>query len=570
MDRASQGILDVARGVLEELDIDVVLERVLTAAQDLTGARYAAVGVLNESRTELARFLTKGIDEDARAAIGTLPRGRGVLGVLIEEPVPLRLADVGEHPRSYGFPHGHPPMGTFLGVPILVDGEPWGNLYLTEKAGGEQFSGEDEEAVLVLAAFAGVAIGHTRRYTGAREHHDELSRTVAALEATTQIARAVGGETDPDVVLELVAKRGRALISARALLIELQRGGQLEVAASAGELPDQLIGRCVALADTVAAHAMRTARPQRLEDELNRARFEEHGLGQLGVDARAGIVVPLIFRGESHGVLLAIDRLEGGPAFTAEDEMLLRSFATSAATAVATAESVTAERHRQRLAAAEEERQRWARELHDDTLQSLSALRIGLSAGRRAGEPEALRAAVGQAVDQLEEAIANLRALITDLRPAALDELGVKAAIEALAERSGRNGIAVDASVELAHEDGALCERLIPELETALYRIVQEALTNAVRHGHAQRAVVEVHEDADTVQLVVRDDGRGFDPRAHTEGFGLLGMRERIALLAGQLRIESSTEGGTTIAATIPVQRRSADREQPLAAEPHL
>ena len=191
---------------------------------------------------------------------------------------------------------------------------------------------------------------------------------------------------------------------------------------------------------------------QRLEDELNRARFEEHGLGQLGVDARAGIVVPLIFHGESHGVLLAIDRLEGGPAFTAEDERLLRSFATSAATAVATAQSVTAERHRQRLAAAEEERQRWARELHDDTLQSLSALRIGLSAGRRAGGPEALGAAVGQAVDQLEEAISNLRALITDLRPAALDELGVKAAIEALAERNSRHGIEVDASVELAHE----------------------------------------------------------------------------------------------------------------------
>ena len=564
MDRASQGILDVARGVLEELDLEAVLERVLAAAQDLTGARYAAIGVLSESRTELARFLTKGIDEQARAAIGSLPRGRGVLGVLIEDPAPLRLADVGEHARSYGFPHAHPPMNTFLGVPILVDGEPWGNLYLTEKADGEQFTSEDEEAVLVLAAFAGVAIDHARRYSGARQRHDELSRTVAALEATTQIARAVGGETDPDVVLQLVAKRGRALVSARTLLIELRRGEQLEVAAGAGELPDGLVGRCVPLKDTVAAHTMRTARPQRLRDELNRARFEEHGLGQLGVDARDGIVVPLIFRGDSHGVLLAIDRLEDGPTFAAEDEMLLQSFATSAATAVATAQSVTAERHRQRLAAAEDERQRWARELHDDTLQSLSALRIGLSAGRRSDEPEALRAAVGQAVDQLEEAIANLRALITDLRPAALDELGVKAAIEALAERSSRHDIEVDVSVELAYEPG---DRLSTELETALYRIVQEALTNAVRHGYARRAVVEIREDAATIQLLVRDDGRGFDPHAATEGFGLLGMRERVALLEGQLSIESSAEGGTTIAATIPVRYRSDAGEKPLAAE---
>jgi len=557
MERASYGVLDVARGVLEELDLDIVLERILTAAQELTGARYAAIGVLDESRTELARFLTKGIDEQARASIGSLPKGRGVLGVLIEDPAPLRLADVGDHPRSYGFPHGHPAMRTFLGVPILVDGEPWGNLYLTEKADSQQFTDEDQEAVVVLAAFAGVAIGHARRYAGAQRRHDELSRTVAALEASTQIARAVGGETDPETVLALVAKRARALVSARALLIELKRGEQLEAAAGAGELPAELIGRHVPLENTVGAQAIRTGRTERLEDELNRARFEEHGLGRLGVDARAGLVVPLIFRGEAQGVLVAIDRLEDGPAFTAEDERLLQSFATSAATAVATAQSVTTERHRQRLAAAEDERQRWARELHDDTLQSLSALRIGLSAGRRSPEPEALRTAVTQAVEQLEDAIANLRALITDLRPAALGELGVKAAIEALAERSSRQGIEVDVSVELAYEQGAGAERLSPELETALYRIVQEALTNAVRHGQAKRAVVEVGEDGATIRLSVRDDGRGFDPEAATEGFGLLGMRERVALLAGQLSVKSSPDGGTAIAATLPVQRRS-------------
>ena len=136
--RSYPGILDVARSVLAELDLDVVLQRVLDAAQELTGARYAAVGVLNDDRTELARFLTRGIDEPSRAVIGSLPRGRGVLGALIADPVPLRLADVGEHPRSYGFPHGHPPMHSFLGVPIVIAGEPYGNLYLTEKGGGER------------------------------------------------------------------------------------------------------------------------------------------------------------------------------------------------------------------------------------------------------------------------------------------------------------------------------------------------------------------------------------------------------------------------------------------------
>jgi signal transduction histidine kinase len=555
MERATQGILEVARGVLGDLDLDVVLERVVEAAKELTGARYAALGVLDDGRTELARFLTSGIDEPTRRAIGGLPRGRGVLGVLIEDPRPLRLADVGEHPRSYGFPLGHPPMASFLGVPVLVDGAPFGNLYLTEKAGGGEFTQADEDAATALADFAGIAIDHARRYTGARKQTDDLSRTVAALEATTQISRAVGGETDPDVVLQLVAKRGRSLVSARVLVIELQRGEELEVAAGAGELPAELIGSSVPLLDTVAAHAMRTRDTQHLEDELNRARFEEHGIGRLGVHAGGGIVVPLTFRGHSLGVLVALDKLEDGPHFSSEDAMLLESFASSAATAVATAQSVTSDRQRQRLAATESERRRWARELHDETLQSLSAMRIGLSAARRSTEADGLHRAVGQAVDQLEEAIANLRGLITDLRPAALDELGVRAAIEALAERSGRYGVEVDVGVDLSFETGNdELRRLLPELETALYRIVQESLTNATKHGHANRAVVEVQGDQSTVHLMVRDDGRGFDPAHQTDGFGLMGMRERVALLGGELSIASSPGVGTTITASLPVE----------------
>ncbi len=560
IDRTTQGILDVARSVLAELDLDQVLDRVLESAQGLTEARYAALGVLNESRTELASFLTRGIEESAHAQIGALPRGRGVLGALITEPTPLRLDDVGRHPRSYGFPAGHPPMHTFLGVPILVGGTPFGNLYLTEKAGGADFSDVDEEAVAVLAEFAGVAIDHARRYTGASERRDELERTVAALEATTQIARAVGGETDLEVILELVAKRGRALVSARALLIELTQRDELVVAAGAGELPQGLIGRSVPLSDTVASQALRTGRAQRLEDELNRARFDEHGLGQLGLQASGGLAVPLVFRGQTYGVLLALDRIHGGPAFSAEDERLLHAFAASAASAVATAKSIASERDRQRLAAAEGERRRWARELHDETLQSLSALRIGLSSAGRSDRPEALGEAVRHAVEHLEEAISDLRALITDLRPAALDELGVKAAIEGLAERTARHSLDVDVSVELAWEQGLAPTRPSPELETAIYRIVQEALTNASKHGGAKRAVVEIREEDSLVQMSIRDDGSGFTPHVETDGFGLLGMRERTDLLGGRLLIDSAPGQGTTISASIPVRRRVDER----------
>lgn len=546
--------------MLADLDLDQVLDRVLESAQELTEARYAALGVLNETRTELSRFLTRGIDEASHAMIGALPRGRGVLGALINDPVPLRLDDVGRHPRSYGFPAGHPPMHAFLGVPILVGGTPFGNLYLTEKAGGAQFSETDEQAVAVLAEFAGVAIDHARRYTGASQRRDELERTVAALEATTQIARAVGGETDLEVILELVAKRGRALVSARALLIELRRNNELVVAAGAGELPAGLIGQSVSLEDTVASHAMRTGHAQRLEDELTRARFDEHGLGRLGVRAEGGLAVPLVFRGRTHGVLLALDRLHDGPAFTIEDERLLEAFAASAASAVATAQSIASDRSRQRLAAAEGERRRWARELHDETLQSLSALRIGLSTAGRSERPEALPQAVRQAVDQLEDAIANLRALITDLRPAALDELGVQAALEGLAERNTRHGLEIDVSVDLAYEQGRASTRPPPELETAIYRIVQESLTNASKHGGAKRAVVEIHERDTTVHISVRDDGAGFDMEAETDGFGLLGMRERVDLLGGEISIDSAPGHGATVTASIPVPHAPGER----------
>ena len=238
----------LARDVLSELDLEVVLRRVLESARELSGARYAALGVTDQSRAELERFITIGIDGDDRERIGDLPKGRGVLGELIAHPVPLRLADVGAHPHSYGFPPGHPPMRTFLGVPVLIGGIPYGNLYLTEKAGGEEFTEEDEQTIMLLAEFAGVAIDHARRYSRLDAQHTELKRTVDALDATMQIARALGGETDLDLILGLVAKRGRALVAARALVIEHEQAGEMVIAAGAGELPAGLVGHRVDIA----------------------------------------------------------------------------------------------------------------------------------------------------------------------------------------------------------------------------------------------------------------------------------------------------------------------------------
>ena len=561
MDQTKHGILKVARSVLEDLDVELVLQRVLESARELTGARHAALGVLDESRTKLARFLSVGIDEPTRRSIGALPTGRGVLGELIRDPAPLRLADVGGHPYSYGFPAGHPPMRSFLGVPIVIGGEPYGNLYLTDKQGEAEFSVEDEESAMLLAEFAGVAIDHARRYTLAEDRRLELQRTVSALDATIQIARAVGGETDLTAILELVAKRGRALVSARLLAIELLDGDEVEVAAGAGELPPGLIGRRVGLTDTVASGALRTQRTQRLSDELNRSRFEQHGLGHLGVRADDGLVVPLLFRERPYGVLVAVDHLETG-TFTAQHQRLLEGFAASAATAVATAKAGAEQRRLQRLEASEAERTRWARELHDETLQGLGSLRLMLSGAKRDGRAVALDAAVGQALEQLESDIANLRTLITELRPAALDDLGLDAAVTALGERAAHAGLDVDVSIDLAHEQGRAQERLAIELETAVYRIVQEALTNATKHGHAKRAVVEILEDDREISMTIRDDGHGFDPRANTTGFGLPGMHERADLLEGVLRLESSPGHGTKITAVFPIRRRPSRGER--------
>jgi signal transduction histidine kinase len=255
-------------------------------------------------------------------------------------------------------------------------------------------------------------------------------------------------------------------------------------------------------------------------------------------------------------VLVAVDQLETG-RFSAEQQHLLEAFAASAATAVATAQSAADERGLQRLAAAEAERTRWARELHDDTLQGLGILRLTLAAAQRDGRPEAIATAVGQALEQLGSDISNLRALITDLRPAALDQLGIEAAVMALVDHVRRLGLDIDVSLDLAYEQGRAATRYIPELETAVYRIVQEALTNATKHGRANRAVVEVHEDERSIRVVIRDDGQGFDPIQTSSGFGLPGMRERAELLDGTLSIASVAGKGTTVSALLPVRRRS-------------
>jgi two-component system, NarL family, sensor histidine kinase DevS len=540
-------LLEVGRELVTELDLDTVLDRVLNTAREVTGARYAALGILNEQRTELEQFLTAGVDEDTKRAIGDLPRGRGVLGALIEHQQPLRLAEVGKHPSSYGFPAGHPLMRSFLGVPVRVRGQAWGNLYLTEKDGGE-FTERDEEAAVILADWAAVAIDNARLYERSERRREEAEKAIRGLEATRDVAVAIGGEIALENVLELIVKRGRALVGARSLVIMLREGHELVVRASAGHV-ESMHGARLPIADSTSGQVLERRSPERITDVTARLRIAS---AQFGVkDPQSALLVPMLYRGEGVGVLAAFDRGEVGSVFSEDDEQILRAFAASAATAVALAQSVQSDRLRSSLAAADAERRRWARELHDETLQGLGGLRVLLSSARRSDDLARARTAMDEAVEHIEREISNLRSIITELRPAALDELGLRTAIEALLDRHReQSGFEIDGELALPGSSNAQ-ERLSDDLETTVYRLVQEALTNVAKHARADRVRVTVRETDGELLIEVQDDGTGFDADLSSEGFGLAGMRERVSLAGGTLSIDSG-EQGTLLRACVP------------------
>jgi signal transduction histidine kinase len=545
------GLLAAGRALVAELDPDAVLDRILAAGCEVTGARYAALGILDERRLELERFITLGIDEPTRAKIGELPRGRGVLGLLIRDPRPVRLADVSRHPQSYGFPEGHPPMSSFLGVPILVRGAVWGNLYLTETAQEGGFTEADEEAAVILADLAATAIENARLYQLSERSRLQQDRAVRGLEATRDIATAVGSETGLDRVLELIVKRGRALVDARSVVILLRDGDELVVTASAGETTD-MTGHRVPIVGSTSGDVLQRRRPERVDaaSDLRVAPSE------LGVpDAQSVLMVPMAARGDAIGVLAAFDRTPDGDSFTAEDELLLTTFAASAASAVVMRRSVESERLRSSMAAADAERARWARELHDETLQGLGALRLLLSAARRRADPAQTERSIDEAIAQIETEIENLHAIISDLRPATLDELGLRPTLEALLQRRrDHSQLEITSTLELA-EVSSEEERLSPEIETTVYRLVQEALTNIVKHANASSVHVAVSLSPGRVAVEIQDDGEGFSTGTKTSGFGLAGMRERVYLVGGTFELESSAAAGTTVRAELPTGR---------------
>jgi signal transduction histidine kinase len=528
-----------------ELSLDGLLERIVRTAAELTEARYAALGVIDRAGQGLERFYTTGIDPDTRAAIGELPRGRGILGILIRDPSPLRLHDIAEDPRSAGFPPHHPPMHTFLGVPIVLRGVAYGNLYLTEKADGARFTAEDEELTQLLAAQAAVAIENARLY-------ESSTRWLRQLETLNEIGAALASEIELGPLLELVARRMRELVDARIVLIALPDGeGVLRVAAADGA--EESVGTELALSTTKIGRVLERGQTERVDRVVDDPEVDQSIARELGVTS--AIYLPLRVRGRPYGVVAAHDKRGSDPRFEEGDVRLAESLVSRAAIAVDLSERVSRDALRRAVAAQELERARLARELHDETGQALASILLGLGHLEESVETDEAQAAAADLRELVVTTLQNVRRLAVELRPSALDDFGLVPAVERLAATiAEQSGTDVDIAAQLGDA------RLPPVAETALYRIVQEALTNVVKHASARRVSITLVRKGATAVVVVEDDGTGFDPgTTRRDALGLVGMRERVALVGGRLEIESSPGGGTTLVAEVPV----VDAERP-------
>jgi signal transduction histidine kinase len=548
MDATETGLQARLRALVEagialssELSLDALLQKLVETAAELTGARYAALGVIDQSGRQLERFVTTGIDPEIHATIGDLPRGRGILGVLIRDAQPLRLADLSADPRSVGFPEHHPSMKTFLGVPILLRGVAYGNLYLTEKEGGAEFTQDDQDLVGLLAAQAAVTIENARLYESA-------TRWLRQLESLNEVGNALASELDFDRLLDLIASRTRELVGARLVSIALPTlDGSLRIEAAVGEGFDGMLGRTFGADSSKTGRVFERARSERVDSVLEDPEIDQSAARAFGI--HAALYVPLLARGRAIGVLVAHDREGPDPRFTDDDLRLAETFAARAAIAVNLAERVSRDALRRVVDAQERERKRLARELHDETGQALTSIILGLRTVDDARSDEERSEALRALRELVLSTLNDVRQLAVELRPQALDDFGLVPALERLSDTfQQKSGIVVHFEAQLGEK------RLAPEAETALYRIVQEALTNVAKHAGASNVSVLLTRKDGGVVAVVEDDGRGLAAGAESgDGLGLVGMRERVQLLGGRLALESAGAVGTTVVAEVPV-----------------
>jgi signal transduction histidine kinase len=431
-------------------------------------------------------------------------------------------------------------MHSFLGVPIELRGVAYGNLYLTEKQGGEDFSEEDEEILTLLAGQAAVAIENARLY----EASARWSRQLQSLE---EVGNALATETDLDRLLDLVTRRLRELLGARVVALALPIGSdELRFAAAAGESAEELLGETISRSESKSGRVLVRRRSERIDSVIDDP--EVHQEVSRRISARTGMWVPLIARDRVIGVLEIHDKEGPDARFSDDDLRLAETFAARAAVAVELSQRVARDAVRRVVEAQETERTRLARELHDETGQALTSILLGLKPLEEALADQPARDALADLREHVVSALQDVRRLAVELRPAVLDDFGLVPALERLIDSFAEQ---TDTRVDFR---SALGETRLPsEVETTLYRVVQESLTNIVKHAGARNVSVSLAHRGSAVAAVIEDDGAGFDQRTvREEGIGLLGMRERLALLDGRLEIESRPGTGTTIVAEVP------------------
>jgi signal transduction histidine kinase len=434
-------------------------------------------------------------------------------------------------------------MHTFLGVPILTRGVVYGNLYLTEKKGGGDFTDEDEDLTQLLAAQAAVSIENARLY-------ESSTRWLRQLESLHEIGNALATQLELEPMLAIVAARLRDLVDARIVLVALpETESALRVVATAGDGEQEHLGLRLPLGGSKVGRVLERGRSERVDSVVDDPEVDQQAARQLGVTT--ALYVPLTVNGAAIGVIVAHDKLGGDQRFGDEDVRLGESLAARAAIAVDLSERVSRDSVRRVVEAQELERKRLARELHDETGQALTSILLGLKTVEQATASDEDRARVAALRELVVSTLQDVRRLAVELRPSALDDFGLAPALQRLAETHRTDeSIQLDVEVQLGDD-----ERLPTEVETTMYRIVQEALTNVARHASATRISILVARKNEKVVVVIEDDGAGFEPgNVRADALGLAGIRERVALHGGRLRIESAPGKGTTVAAEVPLR----------------
>ncbi|GAA2785353.1 sensor histidine kinase [Saccharopolyspora taberi] len=529
------GLLEAVLAISSGLELDATLRRIVHVAIDLVDARYGAVGVLGEDGT-LTRFIFEGIDERTRRRIGPLPTGRGVLGVVIEEGKPLRLDDISTHPASAGFPPHHPPMHSFLGVPIRARQETFGRLYLAEKRGGGGFTEDDEVLLLALAGAAGIAVENARLF-------EEVRLRERWLDAGGEITAALLAGTDTADALQLIAERALELIGADYTMLAVPEDteagpeeiDELTITVCAGTDIANLAGRKIPLAGSTAGQVLRDRTPR------NAPALAQDLSAEPGVTFGPALVVPMLAGETTFGVLLAV-RAEGRTPFDRHQLQVVSSFADQAALALERAE---AQRYRRELDVLAD-RDRIGRDLHDHVIQRLFAIGMGMQGTQRRARSPMVADRLAEHVDQLQDVIQDIRAAIFDLQTGGEGSARFRARVQqVIAEVVG------DASIRTTVRMSGPLDSLPQALAEHAEAVVLEGVSNILRHARASELAVTVAFDRDLLVEVV-DDGVGLPDEISRSG--LRNLVERAEQAGGWCTVRRREEGGTRLLWSAPLR----------------